>query len=247
MEQGCKATAHWLQKGFREFAAQIALDAGSADRDVDAVYADVSQRFLGAVLSGHRDLAVALIGELQGSDDWLKLIRDTCERLENEWQAGALTLSDVTEGFWTTQGVFRRLRDRLHELGSTGLQGRSCVFWVQPDDLHTLGAQCLSEAFERAGWTASLMVNAEADTVLALLAETEVDVLGVSVGCDEHLLGLADFLTEARIRSLKPDLTVMVGGAAIEGKLSQYRFLGADILAKDAETALGQVRRKCDA
>lgn len=239
-EKGCSATADWLRQGVREIASQIAIDPNRVSQLDDAAYDAVSQKFLRAVVSGHQDMAMELIDQLSDGDNWLKLILLTAKTLKQDWLDQKLSVSDATQGFWTTQSVFRRMRGRSEGSGFTGLVARTCVFWVQPGDSHTLGAHLMREVFEQAGWSAELLVNDMAETVLTHLSDNEIDILGVSIGCDEHLLGVADLLTEARIRSLNPGLSLMVGGPAIEGNLSQYRFLGADILAKDAESALVQ-------
>lgn len=246
IKKRCSATVYWLRQGLRGVALQTSIGVNHESKNSDIAFDAVSQRFLRAVVFGQYENALELTAQLH-SEDRLRLILVTCEKLETDWLDKTLSLSDAAQGFWTTQRIFKRLRDSAHGPDYIGVTSRNCLFWVQPDDLHTYGAQFLVEVFERAGWSADLMLNTTPETVISHLSSKKTDVLGVSIGCDEFFLRVADFLTEARIRSLNPNVTTMIGGAAIEGNLSQYGFLGADVLANDAESALMQVNDKSDA
>ncbi len=247
MEQTCQSSVDWLQQSFHQLASPFSDDIDKRMRGLRPIPEPLSDAFYLAAVSGDDKSALNLMKGVAHGGSWLQLLWATNARLQSGWASQNLPLDAAVQGFWTLWRVFQRLNTEAGKTPTGHTRRGTCLIWVPPGDQHTFGAYVLSERLAQLGWTTEVLTNAETSGVTSRLASTEFDIFGVSIGCDEQFLGVAGFLTEARISSLNPNLTVMAGGPAFVGNLSQYGFLGADILANDVDTALGQVNNRCDA
>lgn len=65
-----------------------------------------------------------------------------------------------------------------------------------------------------------------------------MDYIGISVGHDEGLAGLSEFIALLRQESRARDVRILVGGNVFSHPTSQYVWLGADFVALNVEDAL---------
>lgn len=232
-QEECGDTANWAMHGVRDVAAF--LKGSGPVRLVEASSDSMSSAFLSALRS--RDVSKASeIG--QNSKNWPALAMEAIAELDLAWRDDTLSIGEIVETYWT-------LRRTMDELVSAPIQttrtplviGKAVICTPSPEQ-HTFGPQLLADKVRRIGWDARLWHDCALEEVTDRLSSCRVDVLGISVGTDNRLDGLANLISEVRCLSMNPDIKILVGGSAIHGASSQYRFLGADQVTTSAEEAM---------
>jgi methylmalonyl-CoA mutase cobalamin-binding subunit len=106
-----------------------------------------------------------------------------------------------------------------------------------PGEQHMFGLSVVAEFFRRAGWDVrGGVADPDFDPLAALRAEW-VDVIGVSVACQSHLVDLEPWIARLRRTSRNRGIGVMVGGPAIAGREALVPEMGADATAPDGRSA----------
>ncbi len=233
LREECDEILGWTMHGVQDVASYF------SNADTDALAMASSEQMSGAFLSALRSRDVSgacALGRISGN--WPALAMGAIAQLEEAWNDDTLAIGEIAETYWT-------LRRTLDELISTPLQmakpslfiGKA-VIWIPKTEQHTFGPQMLVDRIERIGWDAQLWHDQTSDEVMEQLASHDTDVLGISVGTDNRLDGLADLIARVRQCAMNAGLKVLVGGSAICGASNQYRFLGADRVATSAEDAM---------
>lgn len=174
-----------------------------------------------------------------------QLVLPVIRALEAEWADDNADFAVITQGFWNLKRLIESLSSSESALVPTARTAGRCVIALADAEEHSFGAQILSEELRANGWDVHLYLTANRADILSQLASEHFDMLGLSVGHDAALRGLADMISDARMQSCNPALKVIVGGNIFEAPLSQYRFVGADYIARNAGDAiifLGSVR-----
>jgi methanogenic corrinoid protein MtbC1 len=233
----------WLGQ-VREGIAQILPFARAEQEGWDAMSSPDGDRLHQMIRQG--DLARAqeiCLAHTKRSSDGMRsalydLILPVVGKLETQWKAQEVEFPDVIAGFWTV----RRLLDTLNATNTpvdfTGGSKGDCLIALPPNEEHSFGAQVVAEELRADGWNVRLELSGSADAVLEILSKTQLDAVGFAVGHDAALGGLADLIDMARAESVNPGLSVIVGGNIFDGPLSQYRFIGADRIARSANDAV---------
>ena len=101
----------------------------------------------------------------------------------------------------------------------------------------------VKEFFVRAGWHVIGGPGIPAADILARVGSEWFDCIGVSVGSDVHLEGLADWLLAIRKASKNAAIAVLLGGPRFVEQPELAVLLGADATAADARDAVRQAER----
>lgn len=175
-------------------------------------------------------------GDRAVQDLYLPVIR----RLETHWQSDSVAFGDLSFAFFQLQRLIARATEPPV---AAPAPGRILVALARGEG-HGFGAQILAAELALHGWTVNLDLSGDAVILLRLVAKHRFLALGLSVGHDKALDGLADLITDLRRESCHPGMAVMLGGNALVEPRDQYRFLGADaICATPAEATRWLSRR----
>lgn len=163
----------------------------------------------------------------------------TIALLESSWKARRITFGEAIRGLFTIREVVQNLETgrtpdacAMHFFGA-GLVG------VADGEQHDFGPQIVAEKLYVGGWRTEVNVKAGFGWLVDRARTERFDFVGVSVGCDESLAGLADRISELRETSLNPSICVIAGGAVFAYSTYHFDFLGADCIARTADDAIG--------
>ena len=195
--------------------------------------------------------AVALVKAahaVRNSLEWLTsdLLEPSARSLGDLWQTDDCSELDVSLGLVRLQGIVRELGADAPRV--TAVQAPMVLVVPQPGEAHMLGAALDAEMLWRAGWNPHVDFPSSSGALDALLANTWVDALDLSMSTAfrrEHRLGqLGETIAHARLASMNPNLVIVVSGRAFNGdgpEASAGRGVGADASfgsAVDAELTI---------
>ncbi|GAP34391.1 cobalamin B12-binding domain-containing protein [Piscinibacter sakaiensis] len=170
---------------------------------------------------------------------YLDLLAPAAQRLGALWEADRCDFTQVTVGLW-------RLQQIVHEVGrrpwlpvqSGGAAGRRALLMPAEGSQHTFGLLLVGEFFRRAGWDVAGDPTLALDQATALLAGSWFDVVGISIGSECHVEGVASAILALRKASLNPTVAVLVGGPVVPLWPDFVVRVGADATAPDAASAV---------
>ena len=234
------ACKQWLQDALRSLGAARALDL-PATTDL----ALSQERLLAAVCAGDRARAQRIC-EVHDRDSGqprasvMDLILPAVHRIEMQWLGGERSYSEVLHAFWHLQHLLQAPDERAGPPLPDAIpaaQGR-VVLATAPGCEHTLGVLVVSESFRSWGWEVHTVLEGSRPALIQEVMRRSIDVLGLSVGHDAGLQGLADLLRELRASSRNPALQIMLGGNVFDMPPAQYDWIGADHVAASPHDAL---------
>ena len=198
--------------------------------------------FYKATLDEDFESAVGICAHDRNAHVWPEIIHDCIDRFDDAWRLDQISLVEVSGAFWTTRRVLdHMLAQGVPVTGSMRDAGR-IMLCVPRTDEHSFGAQLLADQLRRAGFHVVLFINRPNAEIFHHLHSTHFDVVGLSIGYDQSLLGLADVIAEVRITSKNPAIAVALGGSSFEGAPSAYSFLNADIVLTNGQNPLNGMR-----
>lgn len=191
-----------------------------------------------AAQSGDLSAAIKVCAPGVSDGSWIALVLETVKRLESDWVEDRSSIGEIVNAFW----VLRRVIDDLGAPRSQALSSRMTLglglVCAAPAELHTFGAQLLTDRLIREGWRAELLLSQSERHLCDFVSRQYVNFVGISVGSDQAMAGLLELIASLRQASLNSQLEVVLGGAAFNGDLNQYAFLGSDFIASSAEDAI---------
>lgn len=179
-----------------------------------------SEALLAALRSGRINHVVPTLRGTAGFGSLVELV----DTVEQGWRDGQIGPAEALKVLITAEMIVTgagELRVRSGPVGR-GLIG------VAEHDQHTLGALVAAKTMELNGWLVDYEPSRSYEQLFRELAARHYDFVGLSVGHDAALAGLADAIAEARRASKNGDIRVLIGGGAIGASPGDYRFLGAD-------------------
>ena len=234
----CDVSRSWLEDNLRDLRkGQETVEEQTAHSDLLTM--TVSSRYHDlyvAAVSGDIETARKVCQKLKLDNQLHAGVIKTTQRLEEDWLSDRLGIHEIASAFWT----LRRILDQNQTRKPKGVQaslGKGLII-VRQGEEHSFGAQLLADRLESSHWEVDLILDANNDTILQQVEQSSWNALGISVGCDQNLLGLADLISEIRLRSCDKDVKVLVGGSVFQDPLKQYDFLHADAVCNDSETAM---------
>ena len=169
----------------------------------------------------------------------LGLVTQAARSLGEMWEDDTCSFSDVTLGVLRLGHAVRALEEPM-----AAAQGAPSVMLAPiPAESHGLGLAILAQIFRRAGWRTHEPRARSISELAACVAREHVDIVGLSVACDDHLGSLGAGITSLRQASRNQHLFVLVGGAPFVLNPHLAEIVGADATATDASHAVLQAQR----
>ncbi len=168
------------------------------------------------------------------------LILPTIYAVEEEWTSGRKNFNETVLAFWHLQMLLEYDAKDIEEKSNHiehSHHGR-IVFAAAPGCGHNLGILVLSDFFRACGWHVCEIIEDSANAIANEISNHPTDFLGISVGHDEALSGLANHIKNMRAISKNPSLKIILGGNVFDMNKSEYDWIGADFIASSPNDAL---------
>jgi methanogenic corrinoid protein MtbC1 len=161
-------------------------------------------------------------------------------QLEKDWLTGQRGHSDTVYAFWTMERLLSRLESQRSSQTSPrrATWGR-ILLSAAPDTQHVFGLSVVGDSFRAAGWDTQIFTSDRPDSIVQAAMDSFTDFIGLSVGYDEGLMDLGQFISLLRQKSRNPSVKIILGGNVFSSPSTQYDWLGADYVALSVEDALG--------
>lgn len=174
---------------------------------------------------------------------FVDLLAPAARRLGVLWEEDLCDFLDVTIGLWRLQEVMREIA-----WGSPILTGpinapRRALFSPMPGEQHSFGATMVHEVFVRAAWDSEVLVAPDMRQLVAKVANKSYDLVGLTVSCEVTTDSLARTIKAIRSVSMYQDVSILVGGHAVNANPAMALEAGADGSAVDAPGALALANR----
>jgi len=183
---------------------------------------------------------------------YLELLAPAARMLGEMWEEDRVSFADVTVALCRLHDVMRNLSASQPAAGDTLPQGRRALLVPMPGEQHTFGLLMVADFFRRSGWNVWDDAVTTSDELVRLVRHEWFTVIGLSVGCESHLEGVASTIRALRRAARNRSVGVMVGGALIAKHPELAIQLGADAMGRDArqavmqaESLVGMFARKC--
>lgn len=237
----------WLAQAWVELKAPLAQREGatlSHGLDAQAV-----QDLLQALCRGDVQAAYQVCLNWHGLDpaqpemaQAMALILPVIEQIELEWQTDRRSYADTLFAFWNVQRFLQTWGTPTpppfepHHL--TGAPMGRLLMASAPGCQHHLGALVVADHFRTHGWRVQTLIDAPAARLVQAVRIECPDVIGLSVGHDGGLEGLADLIRALREAAPAIPPRIVLGGHAFNPRTSDFDWLGADGIASTAQHAL---------
>ena len=173
---------------------------------------------------------------------FVELLAPSARHLGVMWEEDDADFVAVTMALWRLQEVVRELSARVPVRGMGGSTPMHALFSVMPGEQHSFGTVMVEDVFRRAGWTTELVTECDTSQLLALVAATAFDMIGLTVTGDRHCETVPSVINGLRSVSRNPHVAIMVGGRIFNEEPDLATQLGADATACDATQALEVAR-----
>jgi methanogenic corrinoid protein MtbC1 len=215
------------------------------------------EEFAELLLAHEVDVALAYIDSVRVrgvplATVYLELLAPTARRLGELWEDDRCGFADVTVALCRLHEILRALSATQHLGTDAPPLGRRVLLVPVPGEQHTFGLLMVADFFRRAGWEVwSEPLNSTGD-LLGLVRHEWFTLVGLSVGAESHLEGLASTIHSLRKAARNRSLGVMVGGALLSRRPELALQLGADATALDgrqaalqADNLVNMLARRC--
>ncbi|HRN52512.1 MAG TPA: BLUF domain-containing protein [Gemmatimonadaceae bacterium] len=171
------------------------------------------------------------------------LIEPAARRLGDLWMEDACTETDLFEGLWRLQTLFRSLpqEPRPESFGTL-----SVLIAPIPGEPHQLSAALAAEAVWQAGWSPRVHFPADTDALLRLVASEPFDAvdltLSASLQRSHRLAAVAELADDIRQASLNPGIVVVVGGRVFHDLGLTGDDVNADAVYGNANGVIAAIR-----
>lgn len=182
----------------------------------------------------------------------LELLAPAARMLGEMWEEDSVSFADVTVALCRLHDVMRNLSASRPPATDTLPQGRRALLVPIPGEQHTFGLLMVADFFRRAGWDVWTDAVPTSSELVSLVRHEWFTMIGLSVGCESHLEGVASTIHALRRAARNRSLGVMVGGSLIAKHPELAIQVGADATGKDArhavmqaENLVGMFARRC--
>lgn len=241
-DASCQKTSGWLAELIRSYRQSLNADAGTAHAIATDLRAPLDELY-DIVMSGDIDSARAVLFSNWTAVDRAVLLTGVIDRLDHAWQHDQVHLTKIAAAFWMIQRLIHQQNTMNTAASGTEPGQGALLLYVPEGEEHSFGVQIFSDGLRTDGWDVEVLFNCETKAVLDSIAQRHFDALGVSIGYDRNLLGLADFIQEARVQSVNARLAILLGGGAFTDPYCQYDFLNADGVFKNVSEAARFLRQ----
>jgi methanogenic corrinoid protein MtbC1 len=185
----------------------------------------------------------SLMAQGLGSDAiFLHLLAPAARHLGYLWEEDLCDFTQVTIGLIKMQKITLRLGSEFQEKRKGPMEGMRALFAPVPGSLHTLGVLMVSDFFRREGWQVWMELGSSQAILLAAVEKDWFQVVGLSVGTEDHVDSLANTIRAIRVASANRDVKILIGGPLVALSPNLYKDVGADAAASDATSAVELAR-----
>ena len=197
----------------------------------------------GLAINGNQQSCIDLIQKLiakQVSIEsiYLDLIPRTARKLGELWEQDVVSFADVTIGLWRLQHVLYELTKDFQLKNSMPIENLNALLIPAPKSQHTLGLFIVAEFFRKAGWRVWGEPNLSLEQINNLIFSQWFDVIGISIGYSDQLVGLNELIASLRSRSMNAHVSFMVGGPLYNSDPELFDEIDAEIKSGDANEAI---------
>lgn len=238
----------WLHQAWVELKAP--LDQAGGAVTLHRLNAQAVQDLLQALCEGQIESARQICqqhqhGDNAGQSDMahaLSLLLPVIELIERDWQADRRSYTDTLYAFWNVQRLLQGWSQPQATPARASPSPQAHVARVliasAPGCQHHLGSLVVADLFRSRGWHVQTLIDASAAQLIEAVQHECPDVVGLSVGHDAGLQGLADLLRSIRQAGAGTPPRILVGGNIFTPNASAFEWLGADGIATSAQHAL---------
>lgn len=164
----------------------------------------------------------------------LGLLAPAARELGWLWEQDRADFVQVTVGLCRLHEVLRGMSRTLRIDRPSPERGQTVLLVPSPGEQHTFGLMMVAEFFRRAGWEVATEYPARIDQLLSLVSSERYTLVGLTVGCEEHLDGLSGRIAQIRRASRNKGVGILVGGRLFVDNPELATRVGADASARDA-------------
>lgn len=160
--------------------------------------------------------------------------------LGEQWDEGRLSFFQVTTGTGHLYALMRSLRAEQSPTGVFDTR-RYALFATVPGEDHGIGITVAADLFRDAGWEIDLQIGAAFDELIASVAQTEPQIIGLSLSTERHMKTLVQLVVAMRIECPRAIIGVAAGAGLDATKVRQIADI--DLLFDDAHSARVELDR----
>lgn len=203
---------------------------------------DLAQKYMNALLSGDRKIAMRyiMVGVDQGNtleDIYLYVFQCVLREVGQLWQTNQISIAQEHYCSAATQLIMSQLYPQII---SRKRNGRKIVLACVSGEQHEIGVRMLSDFFEMDGWNAYYVgANTPAAGILeALTHHHQSDILALSATMTWHVSKVREAISLVRSSKQGRRIKIIVGGYPFVIEPNLWRQVGADAFAVDARAAI---------
>lgn len=203
--------------------------------------AGINEEFVQALLSLNRLAAKRIVAEVSGTLTPLEIaegmIVKSLERIGEGWQNGSIALSQV----YMSGRICEELMDELLPPGAPDRKNRPPMAIATLEDYHLLGKRMVYSVLRAEGFDLKDYGRVTVDEAVRRSGEDGLRVLLISTLMLPSALHVRDLVL--RLKSVRPDVKVIVGGAPFLFDPELWREVGADAMGRSASEAAHVIER----
>jgi MerR family transcriptional regulator, light-induced transcriptional regulator len=173
----------------------------------------------------------------------LALLAPAARELGTLWEEDECDFMQVTVGLCRLHQVLRELNPTFAGEDAEHEGDRRILLAPFPGEQHTFGVTLVAQFLRRAGWDVWQEFPGTTAELLAMTRETTFAAVGLSVGCETRLDGVAETIRAIRLSSRNRGVGVLIGGSMFVGKPELAASMGADATGVDGRDAVRQAQR----
>jgi methanogenic corrinoid protein MtbC1 len=201
--------------------------------------------FVGLLLTNEIEAAsryidAARVRGVSLSSIYLELLAPAARVLGRMWEEDTCSFADVTVALCRLHELLRSLSASHPHETETSPAGRRILLVPTPGEQHTFGLMMVTDMFRRTGWDVWSEAPHTREELLGFVRHEWFTIIGLSVGCEVHLDGVASVIHDLRKASRNRAVGVMVGGALFAQRPELALRIGADATGRDGREAAVQ-------
>lgn len=241
----CSASEGWLKGLVTDLRASWINARATADNRTHRAFrqdARLSEMVANA-LNADSVLLARELGGIGEPEARRVALGDLVNRLELDWLNGEISLDQASEAYWALGRALRQITAQRPVTTWNSPQAPAVLVYVPLEESHVFGAQFLTDQLREAGANVVPYLQKTYRELVAIVSKQHFDLIAVSIGYDQSLLGLADAIAEVRRCSVNQNISVVLGGRVFDQPASSYEFIGADRVVIEREDPIEQILR----
>lgn len=206
---------------------------------------DLRMRYIAAQLRGDRREALRIVLE-EGFEQGLRphelsdgIVREAQREIGHLWQKNLIGIADEHMATAISHLVLAQLYQRAEHAPRNG---KRVIIACVEGELHELPARLVADSLDTAGFDVRFLgADVPTDDLIRMVERDPPDLLALSATMSFHGSALRDAIK--RVRGVKPELPIAIGGAACEWSPGLANDVNADITAASANDLVDSARR----